>query len=70
MSSAFRQYRRTPSLSNASVVSDISSRTKPDEAIMDVYRESQLNGFRRLGRKKATGQFVQEDVEDDSGQAD
>jgi len=34
---------------------------------MDVYRESQLNGFRRLGRRKGNGQFIQEDEDEDLG---
>jgi len=34
---------------------------------MDVYRESQLTGFRRLGRRKGNGQFIQEDEDGDSG---
>jgi len=38
-----------------------------EDAFIDVYRESQLNGFRRRGRRKGTGQFIQEDDDADSG---
>jgi len=56
-------------VSNTSEFSDSSNRTNgvEDGMFMDVYRESQLNGFRRLGRRKGNGQFVQEDDEEDLG---